>query len=239
MTRPFRKILRNHLLIPFTPFYRRFPYKGGASVKSADARGCIDLEMGFFCNRIPKSANSTVVSSLAKWRFGREIPSREAKKMFLTPSALSRQEAANIEQLFRFTFVRNPYTRVLSAYLDKVERKAERRGEDTSFEGFLANLEKGQLHSNAHWSPQVDLMLLPLNQFDFIGKVENLQQDLEVVRHRLMDTESEPDMVEVRSNATNANSKIARYYTPASAKIVKKLYARDFELFDYSTELPS
>jgi len=238
MSRAFRKLLRNHVLVRLTPFYRRYPYQGGASLKSVDSRGCIDLDMGFFCNRIPKAANSTVVTSLARWRFEQDIPSRQAKKLFLTPSVLSRAEVEKIDQLFRFAFVRNPYTRVLSAYLDKVERRAVRRGEESRFEDFLASLKRDQLHANAHWTPQADLLLLPFEQFDFIGKVENLTQDLETVRQRLLNVPIDAGMRDERSNATNANSKIAQYYTPGCAEIVRDLYARDFELFGYSTELP-
>jgi len=239
MLRPYRKILRNQLLLPMTPFYRRYPYRGGASIKSVDARGCIDLELNFFCNRIPKSANSTVVTSLAKWRFNKTIPSRAAKKMFLPPSALTRSEVDNLEVLFCFAVVRNPFTRVLSAYLDKVERKEQRRGNDSSFEDFLAGLSGGELHSNAHWTPQADLLLLPLQNFDFIGKVESLDQDLDKVRQQLLGGNDETDIVPALSNATNANSKIDRYYTADCADTVRKLYARDFELFNYSTALPS
>jgi len=116
------KLLRNRVTIPWTPFYRRYPYRDGISINSADARGLVDFDLGVFCNRIPKAANSSVIVNLAYRKFGREIPSKEAKKLFLTPSQLRSSEVERVSGLFRFAFVRNPYTRVLSAFLDKIDR---------------------------------------------------------------------------------------------------------------------
>lgn len=238
MSRLFNKLLRNRLTIPMTAFYRRYPYSGGIAIDSADARGCVDLQLGFFCNRIPKAANSTIVTSLARMRFHRDIPSKQAKKIFLTPALLSSDEVANFDQLFRFVFVRNPFTRTLSAYLDKVERRAIRDNKETSFKQFLSELDQGRLHRNGHWAPQSDLLLIPLEQFDFIGKVETLQSDLSKVNSRLLDCKEDSAVKSVFSNATNANSKLPLYYDDESIELVCKLFRKDFELFDYAQDLP-
>ena len=243
MNRVFKRLMRNRLTLPFVPFYRRYPYSGGLAIDSADARGCLDMKLGFFCNRIPKSANSTIVTTLARIRFNQEIPSKQAKKLFLTPSLLYKSEVDEFEQLFRFTFVRNPFTRTLSAYLDKVERRAiERRAirdnKKTAFKKFLLELDAGKLHSNAHWAPQSDLFLIPADQFDFIGRVESLQTDLSKVKNRLLDTDSAEPVKSFLGNATNATSKLALYYDDETARLVRKLYRQDFDLFGYSLDLP-
>lgn len=238
MGRPFKKLLRNRLTISLTPFYRRYPYKGGLAIDSADARGSIDFQLGFFYNRIPKAANSTIITTLARIRFDQDIPSRSAKKLFLTPSLLYFREVENFSQLFRFTFVRNPFTRVLSAYLDKVERRAIRENKPTSFKKFLHQLDAGKLHSNGHWAPQSDLFLIPVEQFDFIGRVESLQTDLSKVKNRLLKKDSAEQVKSVLSNATNATSKLGLYYDDETVKLVRKLYRQDFELFEYSQQLP-
>lgn len=124
MAKAFERLLRNRLTIPHTPFYRKYPYKGGASAASADDRGCVDTRLRFFCNRIPKSANSSVVINLAAVKTGQDIPSVEAKKLCTKPSQLKKTDVQALDDFFCFVFVRNPYTRVLSAYLDKIERRA-------------------------------------------------------------------------------------------------------------------
>ncbi len=239
MSREFKKLLRNRLTLPITPFYRRYPYSGGLAIDSADARGCVDIQLGFFCNRIPKSANSTIVTSLAQMRFNNNIPSKQAKKLFMTPSLLYANEVEEFEQLFRFAFVRNPFTRTLSAYLDKIERRAIRQNKNTTFKKFLFELDAGKLHSNAHWAPQSDLFLIPAEQFDFIGRVESLQTDLSKVKKRLLNTHDVEPVKSFLGNATNATSKLALYYDDEATQLVRKLYRKDFELFDYSQDLPA
>ena len=227
-------------MIPFTSFYRRYPYRGGLATDSADARGCVDFQLGFFYNRIPKAANSTIITTLARLCFNREIPSKEAKKLFLSPALLYKDEVKEFDQLFRFTFVRNPFSRTLSAYLDKVERRAKRNGIETSYLSFLQELDKGKLHTNGHWTPQSDLLLIPFNQFDFIGKVESLESDLHQVTYQLQKVPgTNADITSVLSNATHANKKLADYYDEKSVELVRKLYRQDFELFDYPQDPPA
>ncbi len=238
MTRVFKKLLRNRLTLPLTPFYRRYPYLGGLTIDSADSRGCVDTQLGFFCNRIPKAANSTIVTSLAKIRYDKEIPSKQAKKLFMTPSLLNTNEVEEFEQLFRFAFVRNPFTRTLSAYLDKIERRARAKNQQTTFKKFLLELDAGKLHSNAHWAPQKDLFLIPADQFDFIGRTESFDTDLSKVKNRLLDKSPDEPVKSVLSNATNATGKIELYYDEETIDLVRKLYRQDFELFGYSLDLP-
>lgn len=238
MARAFTKLLRNRLTIPLTPFYRRYPYTGGLAIDSADARGCVDNQMKFFCNRIPKAANSTIVTMLARLRFDKEIPSKQAKKLFLTPALLHTNEAQDFDNYFRFVFVRNPFTRTLSAYLDKVERRAIKNDKPTSFKNFLYQLEAGRLHSNAHWAPQSDLLLIPVDQFDFIGRTEPFDADIATVKNRLLNKTSDEPVKSILSNSTNATGKLDRYYDDETIELVRNLYRQDFEIFDYPLNLP-
>lgn len=41
-----------------------------------------------------------------------------------------------------------------------------------------------------------------------------------------------------RGHETNSSSKLTQFYTPERAEIVRRLYAKDFEALDYSTEFP-
>lgn len=238
MNRTIKKIIKNRITIPFTPFYRQYPFNSRVSVSSADSRGCVDTELGFFCNRIPKAANSTVVTTLAKIKFGRDIPSKEAKKMFRTPSDLNTKEVATIPDMFKFAVVRNPYSRILSAYLDKVERRALRENRETSFREFLYSLKESKLYSNGHWSPQSSLLLLPYEMFDFIGKVETLDTDLPVIEEKVQGLPPGEHFKSFLSNATGATEKMSAYYDDETAEMVRVLYHDDFKMFNYPVELP-
>lgn len=232
------KFLRNRVTIPFTPFYRRYPYRNGISINSADARGCVDTRLGFFCNRIPKAANSTIVENLARLSFGEDIPSKVAKKRFTAPSQLSRSEVNQIEDMFRFAVVRNPFTRTLSAYLDKVERRNREARRESSFGEFLQGLANGKLYSNAHWAPQHSLLLLPFDDFEFIGKVESLDKDLNHVRTRILGKQVEETFKSFRANSTGAGRRLQEYYDDETVIMVLELFRKDFELFEYPHELP-
>ncbi len=234
------KVLLNGLTIPLRPFYRRHPFHSPASIRSADDRGMVDMELGFFCNRVPKAANSTVVTNLARLKFGRDIDSPDAKKMFATPARLSRAEVDRFASLFKFTVVRNPYTRTLSAYLDKIERRALREGRESSFGDFLrkAKAQPRFLYSNAHWAPQSSLMLIPINKFDLIGKVESLDSDLIEIKRRIRPDLEQP-LTSFKANATGAGDKLRRYYDDELITLVQDLYREDFATFGYSTEFPA
>lgn len=232
------KLLRNRVTIPWTPFYRQYPYRNGISINSADARGLVDFELGVFCNRIPKAANSSVVTNLAYHKLGHTIPDRDAKKLFTFPSELSKQQVAKLPTLFTFAFVRNPYTRVLSAFLDKVDRRARRKNREITFLEFLNYLEEGGLYTNAHWAPQTSLLLLPFDNFHFFGKTEHLDNDLSYVLQKLGLPVDHDNVLSALGNATGATKKLELYYDETNQEKVKTLYANDFESFGYSTQLP-
>ena len=233
------KLLRNRITIPWTPFYRRYPYRNGVSINSADDRGLVDFGLGVFCNRIPKSANSSVVANLAYQKYGERMLDREAKKRFMTPSQLSKAQLEQLPSLFKFAIVRNPYTRVLSAFLDKIERGAQKRNKPVSFLEFLEYLEGGGLYSNAHWAPQTSLMLLPFDGFDFFGKTENLEQDLTFVLGKLNCHDESPEILPAMRQTMGASSKLHTYYDKTTQQKVDNLYAGDFQAFDYPMTLPN
>lgn len=219
------------------PFYRRYPFLHRTSIRSADDRGCIDFELGVFCNRIPKAANSSVISGLASLKAGEHVPSKPAKAMFRSPSSLTPAELDIFESLFKFAVVRNPFARTLSAYLDKVERKGKIDGYETSFPEFMDYLARGGLYRNAHWAPQSALLLMPPERYDFFGRVEAFDADMEQVYARLREPALGYKPQSIYQNYTGASEKSRRYYTPKQVEQVRTLFQRDFELFGYEDQL--
>ena len=143
--------------------------------------------------RVPKSANSTIVLNLAHAMNVKTLGDRGSKvkkigKRNLKMALLSRERLKNC---YKFTFIRNPFSRVLSAYLDKIEPgKTKFRNDldindrELSFLEFLKLLDDGYLTSNIHWAPQAYVVPQHPSKLDFIGRVENLEADLqEVMTH--------------------------------------------------------
>jgi len=185
----------------------------------------------------PYSQSGQLDENLAILSFGNNIPSKDAKKQFRTPSQLSAQEVAQIAHIFRFAVVRNPFTRTLSAYLDKVERRAKRQHQVSSFKDFLHDLVEQSLYSNAHWAPQSSLLLLPHAHFDFFGKVENLEYDLAFIKDKISGgSRNLTSPKHFKANATGASQKLSQYYDHECVEIVRSLFKLDFDLFDYPPE---
>ncbi len=156
--------------------------------------------------------------------------------------AVSGADAARefAEEYFCFTFVRNPYTRLLSAYLDKVARgrsvdRAAHRA--ASFAEFVAYLEAGGLWRDPHWVPQVALIPVPIDRLAFLGKVERLQDDLASLIDRLFGDGTFKKVRSRGSGRRNAAAQLGAHYTPELAARVGALYHDDFAAFGYSTDL--
>lgn len=218
------------------PFYRQYPYGGGVRMSMVDLRGMCGLEHGFFFNRIPKSANSTVSVFLARNSGIRSVSGDQegnwAKNAFPRPGDLSIGEVERLNECFKFTIVRDPYTRVLSAFLDKVKTGKKMRALP-DFRTFCQFLDQGGLYANAHWAPQSELLLIPLYHFDFIGRVESLVRDMQVIGERLgFQTVDENERA--GPNATDAEKLIAEHLDDRSRAIINRLYAADFGEFGYS-----
>ncbi|MAQ85939.1 MAG: hypothetical protein CMH12_22555 [Maritimibacter sp.] len=228
------------------PFYRRYPYRGGLWISEVDMRVAIDPARRFLYNRLPKNANSTVTSVLRN-AVGGSASQKAAKHAFTRPSRLSRAQVDALDSYFKFVIVRDPYTRTLSAYLDKIVNRrrqakrplrlvGKRYGTDTpSFEQFCEYLAWTGLYDDNHWAPQVDGLVLPFAQFDHVGRFEQLGTELNFVSERLFGVAYD-DPRQYGPASTRAAELVDRHYTPKARSIVAKLYRKDFETFGYDTE---
>ena len=151
---------------------------------------------------------------------------------------------------YRFCFVRDPYARLLSAYLDKVGYKQDPAAEvfdhyrrdradpDTSvsFAEFIAWLEAGRDRIgqwNPHWRPMARLLRPDLIAYDLIGRLETFEADFAVLSARI--GQSPAAAVVAVPHLTRAADRLAEFYTPALRDRVATLYAEDFAAFNYPT----
>jgi len=238
------------LSIDNNTFYKKFPIK--LKVELVNKRIIISHLNEYAYFRISKAANSTVVSSLYYGETSHEIRSlhylqKIKDEYYDRPSDLSRDQVSKLlNSYFKFTFVRNPYTRILSAYLDKiVNNEAEKRelvaihlgkskGSEVSFDDFLLYLESGGIDENGHWARQIDLIPIPLNKMDFIGRVENLQKDLDFTLSKIYN--SCKPIISVREHSTST-SLLIKELAPETINRIYKLYESDFDSFHYPRKI--
>jgi hypothetical protein len=87
-----------------------------------------------------------------------------------------------------------------------------------------------------HWAPQADILCLPLERFDFIGRVETLDRDLGHILQHLYGVEPGRPAVRAGTN-TGASDRLDEAYGREERQIVNRLYADDFERFGYDRRL--
>ncbi len=154
------------------------------------------------------------------------------------------------DKYYRFTFVRNPYTRILSCYLEKIVRSKKRNrylkklglkeDSEVSFKDFLLTLRNPRkLHLNPHWAPQFYFLRPDNIHYHFIGRLEHISEHLPVVIKKIYSNVDLDDVIpeEKRPHATGASDKLKKYYDDETITLVKKLYRNDFVYFAYPIDI--
>jgi hypothetical protein len=141
---------------------------------------------------------------------------------------------------FKFTFVRNPWDRLLSSYLF-LKRGGYNRADAEWAEAHLADYETFEGFVKSWVSPETVLThvhFIPQHLFvcdasgnlvvDFIGRFEQLAEDFEIVRRRL------GILARLEHHNRSEPRNYRNFYTEATEKIVERVYRKDIELFGYS-----
>lgn len=240
-----------------SPFYQKYPPLG--NIFYLDQCTVVSLKSKFIYSRIPKAANSTVMATIYNAEDGKGVFSRDemnSLKMGTYPRchSLSKTDVLSLKEFFIFTVIRNPYTRILSAYRDKIRisssfnkygtrpiiRKQIQKflkkdaNYEISFSEFLDFLEFGNgLDQNYHWSPQVSLLAFPINLYSYIGKFETLEKDLKLITENIFG--SEKPIISWNPHSTQVNIDIVT--NPELREVdqqrIRKLYEEDFKTFGY------
>jgi len=156
----------------------------------------------------------------------------------------------------RFSFVRNPYDRLVSAWADKFQDKPlvpgdsfihqylrHRREIDSSlpeggdqtlsFDHFVTYAAAtADRRVNAHWHLQAGMLDVPGIELDIVGRVESFRTDFARVLDHLNACDQLRQKAFMLLNASPHRS-WPEYYTTALADRVYRAYERDFDLLGY------
>jgi len=135
---------------------------------------------------------------------------------------------------------RNPYTRSLSGYLDRVVNGdpslyREFRGRKPhSFEAFLEVLLSSKPETlDPHFRPQYLNLWLKSVSYDAIFYLE----DIATLRRALRGTIGEFELETFAPHSRRAQEKMRTYYTPRAVELVKAIYEEDFVRLGYSKNI--
>ena len=155
----------------------------------------------------------------------------------------------------RAVFVRNPWTRVLSAYRSKLEGRrpnevandlkthyqfevltnVRKDGGPISFDEFITFLENCPPdRMNEHWQPQSQIASLDRVSYNFIGRFEQLDDDIEIlIRRCKLPPFYRGKIKSVPATQSSERNVLTRYYTSDLIERVGNIYASDIRLLGY------
>jgi len=202
----------------------------------------------------PKAGCGTIKASLWNWldqmaqaRTYAGVPhDRDAAPFVKDVFACDKFDTAALKSAVFFSVVRNPYVRILSAYLNKIVRNnsiwqdfAKRfafpetfAGKDLSFRDFLVIVtsEPDEL-LDVHFRPQYLNLLWPVCRPHFVGRIETISEVFEFLSQYGVSKN-----IHLR-NTTAAREKIMDYYSDETIDLVRNKYADDFRIFGYSPDI--
>jgi len=220
-----------------------------------------------FCP-IPKAANSNFKMLLRKFEgftdyldLARAHNPHTSGFKFLTDFPEEKvQQMMDDPTYFKFIFVRNPFVRALSCYLNKFASKSPATEEFRIFLGQLVGWDKlqdkgnlteadrptfGQFvdavweqapeQMNEHWAIQSQICGLGIMPYDFVGRFElNVTAEAQIVLDALDKSyESFPSPDEIRFGSSDSLSRANDYYTPEIEQKVLEIFHRDFVMLNY------
>ena len=211
-------------------FRRLQQERRGENAEGYSMRGFDELKCIFV--HIPKCAGIAVCKSLFG-NLGGGHKTLEDYQTVFSPEDYARY--------FKFTFARNPWDRLVSAFLflkrggmnarDKAWAE-ENLPAYNDFETFVREgLRRREILSFKHFLPQHGFICVDGRRpgVDFIGRYETLGPDFEFVCRKL---NVEPKLL--RENQNSSRSEYGKYYTPETRQIVGEVYGEDIEIFNYS-----
>jgi hypothetical protein len=154
----------------------------------------------------------------------------------------------HMDEFFKFTFVRNPYTKILSAYI-YLKRRLENENNMISeleenphyfkdFDVFVKNYQNVNNISFFHaFIPQYENLLDFSNNinFQYIGKTETFNEDL-INIFILLNIKNYEELISGihrKHNVSDYEKSITEYYNEETFQFVNTFFKKDFEVFGY------
>lgn len=142
-----------------------------------------------------------------------------------------------LDDYFKWSFVRNPYTRFMSALVNHVLKGRYHSGEmekEKDEKDYITKmikrprlLKSTEILRPMYWYLTIDGEMV----MDFIGKFENLEEDFRTLEDKI----GVPHAILPHTTKGKYDS-YDHLYTDETREIVRDFYSKDFEMFNYDTD---
>lgn len=185
----------------------------------------IDNEKKYVFISVPKTGSTSIRRRLGSFK----DPPPEIYHMSIENVI---KQHSHVQEYFKFAFVRNPYDRVFSAYInlkyDGHPWATELKRKKT-FREFMMDFENSEYSKYIHLQPQCSCVKIGGTlAVDFLGKFENLQKDFRQVEE-ILNLRHE-QLVKIRVSSKDKEPKIIDQQTK---DLIYEIYREDFDSFGY------
>lgn len=159
-----------------------------------------------------------------------------------------------------FSFVRNPFRRILSCFFSKVVSESDEKyfslrdrlvgdysmnpkdDPQINFKKFLKFVKNQFKYQNiydinVHWRPQIINLTSGNPRIDCIGRIETFQPQIIQILQKINAPNSIFDVVKVQYNVTGSNKvKLNDFFDEETSNLIVNLYEKDFAAFGYNKD---
>tara|TARA_R110002167_G_scaffold25263_2_gene87846 strand:- start:89 stop:829 length:741 start_codon:yes stop_codon:yes gene_type:complete len=204
----------------------------------------VNTEFGLCYNRIQKNANSTTVLLMDSISGG-SLDVEQAKEA-ASIGVLGRTDISRLNEFLFFVVARNPYSRVLSAFLEKFSKQKfiSKYGEFTldpdGFRAFVRWIDNGGLSKNGHWDLQQKQMCFEPQDYDTVISFENYNAEMRAFLLSAGVPESRINLDDSAAKGTHhktgASDRLRQFYDAETQRIVQRCFMSDFLSLGYDPD---
>lgn len=219
-------------ILALTSFAKGFSEDGDGSFdKPQTTFYAVNDEHKFIWFRVHKVGTTTIKQLLKKNEISFSLFNHHPEQFDLTDYA----------NYFKFAFVRNPWDRIVSCYSDRILNKNTAKHSnlkecfDKDFEYFVDYIDRQDL-TTANRHIRLQTSLIPVNEIDFVGRIENFAADLAYVFKTVGIRDKEVRQQQLPKRNATDHKHYSQYYNERTKEIIARKYKEDIEAFGYEFE---